>query len=103
MDVFYYLHRDRDWELVHRAMPSLSRKEFDVVVEYVNRNYEDLVEKERLVEKRIQQGIEEQKAKGLLPESDVGLPVEKRVARLKEKMHQKSQQHLEKNSGLVTR
>ena len=26
MDVFYYLHRGRDFEFIHRAMPTLTRR-----------------------------------------------------------------------------
>src|SRR5689334_10978735 len=38
MDVFYYLHRGRDWRLIQQAMPTLTREEFDVVVDYVDRH-----------------------------------------------------------------
>jgi hypothetical protein len=31
LDVFYYLHRGYDFTFIHRAMPSLSREEFDAI------------------------------------------------------------------------
>src|ERR1051325_2717783 len=86
MDVFYYLHRGRDFDFIHRAMPSLTRQQFDAVVEYVNEHGDELAEEDRLVEARIRQGIAEQKARGLHREIDTSVPVEERAARLKEKM-----------------
>lgn len=65
MDVFYYLHRGCDWDFIQRALPRLNRDEFDAVVQYVNSHREELIEKDRRVEERIQRGIAEQKAKGL--------------------------------------
>src|SRR3954453_13912862 len=79
MDVFYYLHRGRDFDFIHRAMPSLSREQFDAVVEYVNEHRQELVEKDRRVEEWIQRGIAEQKAKGLYHEIDESVPVEVRA------------------------
>src|SRR5438045_9746093 len=82
MDVFYYLHRGRDFDYIHRAMPSLTRAEFDAVVEYVGQHHDELVEVDRLVEERNRKGIEEQKAKGLYHEIDESVPLEQRVERL---------------------
>jgi uncharacterized protein (DUF433 family) len=65
MDVFYYLRRGRDFEYIHGAMPSLSRDEFDAVVEYVNEHRDELTEMDDRVEERNRRGIAEQKAKGL--------------------------------------
>src|SRR5438128_6237745 len=79
MDVFYYLHRGFDFDFIHRAMPSLTREQFDAVVEYVSEHYDELVEKDRRVEERIRQGIVEQKAKGLYHEIDESVPVEERA------------------------
>ena len=76
MDVFYYLHRGRDFDFVHRALPSLTREQFDAVLEYVDEHHDELVEKDRRVEERIRQGIAEQKARGLYPEIDESVPVE---------------------------
>ena len=44
MDVFYYLHRGYDFDFIHRSMPSLTREQFDAVVEYVNQHHDELVE-----------------------------------------------------------
>src|SRR5437870_11068664 len=85
MDVFYYLHRGHDFDFIHRAMPSLTREQFNAVVEYVNEHHDELVEEDRDVEDRIKKGIAEQKAKGLHHEIDPSIPVEERAARLKEK------------------
>src|SRR5436853_2252709 len=82
MDVFYYLHRGYDFDFIHRAMPSLTRGQFDAVVVYVNEHHDELVEEDRYVEERIRQGIAEQKAKGLRHEVDGSIPVEARAARL---------------------
>src|SRR5436309_13661872 len=89
MDVFYYLHRGYDFDFIHMAMPSLTRAEFDAVVEYVNQHHDELVEEDRQAEEWIQKGIAEQKAKGLYIEIDESVPVEERAARLKAKMRQK--------------
>ena len=103
MDVFYYLLRGRDWGLVHQAMPSLSREEFDVVLDYVNQHRDELVEEDRYVEERIQEGIAEQKAKGLHHEIDSSIPVEERAARLKEKLRRRLKEQAEKNGGHAPR
>ena len=99
MDVFYYLHRGFDFDFIHRAMPSLTREEFDAVVEYVNEHRDELVEKDRRIDERIKQDIAEQKAKGLYHEIDESIPVEERAARLKEKMRQRLKEQAEKNGG----
>lgn len=87
MDVFYYLHRGRDFEFIHRAMPSLSREEFDAVVAYVNEHHDELVEKDRLVEERIARGVAEQRAKGF--GLDESLTPEERMQQLREKLRQR--------------
>src|SRR6187397_886994 len=81
MDVFYYLHRGYDFDFIQRAMPSLTREEFDAVVEYVNEHHDELVEEDRYVEERIKQEIAEQKAKGFYHEIDTSIPLEVRIAR----------------------
>src|SRR5881396_3281450 len=78
MDVFYYLHRGYDFDFIHRAMPSLTREQFDAVVQYVSEHRNELVEEDRYVEDRIKQGIAEQKAMGLRHEIDTSVPVEER-------------------------
>src|SRR5947209_14233703 len=71
MDVFYYLHRGYDFEFIHRAMPSLTREQFDAVVEYVNEHSQELVEKDRRVDEFHQRGMEAQRARGgIFAESD---------------------------------
>src|SRR5260370_3166825 len=90
MDVFYYLHRGYDFDFIHRAMPSLTREQFDAVVEYVNEHRDELVEKDRRVEEFHQRGIEAQRARGgIFAESEENLTTEERVARLKEKMERR--------------
>src|SRR5882757_5025610 len=81
MDVFYYLHRGHDFDFIHRAMPSLTREQFDAVVEYVNEHRSELAEADRRVEDRIRRGIAEQEAKGMRHEIDASVPVEERAAR----------------------
>src|SRR6202043_2506527 len=90
MDVFYYLHRGYDFDFIHRAMPSLTREQFDAVVAYVNEHHDELADKDRQVEEFHQRGREAQCARGgIFAESDENLTTEERVARLREKMEQK--------------
>jgi uncharacterized protein (DUF433 family) len=90
MDVFYYLHRGYDFDFIHQAMPSLTREQFDAVVEYVRDHHEELAEQDRRVEEFHQRGIEAQRARGgLFAESDEDLTTEERVARLEEKRKRK--------------
>jgi uncharacterized protein (DUF433 family) len=103
MDVFYYLHRGYGFDFIHRAMPSLTREQFDAVVDYVNEHRDELVEKDRRVEERIKQGIAEQKARGLYHEIDTSVPVEERAARLKEKLRRRLKEQAEKNGGQPAR
>ena len=90
MDVFYYLHRGYDFDFIQRAMPSLTREQFDSVVEYVNAHREELVEKDRRMEEFHRRGLEAQRTRGgIFAESDENLTTEERLARLKEKMKRK--------------
>ena len=90
LDVFYYLHRGYDFDFIHRAIPSLSREEFDAVVTYVTKHRDELVERDRRAEEFIQRGVAEQRARGgIFAENDETLTTEERVARLKEKMTRK--------------
>src|SRR5438552_3020937 len=86
MDVFYYLHRGYDYDFIRRAMPSLTREQFDAVCAYVNEHRGELVEKDCRVEERIRQGIAAQKARGFSHTIDESVPMEQRAARLKEKL-----------------
>jgi uncharacterized protein (DUF433 family) len=97
-DVFFYLHRGHEFDFIHRAMPSLTRPEFDAVVEYVKKHHDELVEKDRRAEERIKQGIADQKAKGRYHQIDTTVPVEERAARLKERLRRRLAQ-AEKNGG----
>ena len=64
MDVFYYLHRGYAFDFIHQAMPSLTRDQFDAVVEYVSQHEEELREKDRQVEEFHKRGMEAQHAAG---------------------------------------
>jgi hypothetical protein len=90
LDVFYYLHRGYDFEFIHRAMPRLSRDQFDAVVQYVNERRDELLEQDRRVEEFYQRSIEAQLARGgtFVP-GDPNRTTEERVARLKERMRVK--------------
>ncbi len=90
MDVFYYLHRGYDFDFIQQAMPSLSRDQFDAVVEYVKGHHAELVEKDCQAEEFHQRGIAAQRARGgIFAQSDEHLATEERVARLREKMTRK--------------
>jgi uncharacterized protein (DUF433 family) len=99
MDVFYYLHRGHGFEFIHGALPSLTREQFDAVVEYVNEHHVELVEKECRVQERIRKGIAEQKARGLCQEIDESVPVEERAARLTDKLRRRLAEQAERNGG----
>ncbi len=86
MDVFYYLYRGRDFDFIHRALPSLTREAFDAIEAYVTEHRSELEEQDRRIEERIRQGLGEQKDKGLWHEIDHSIPVEERAARLKDKV-----------------
>jgi uncharacterized protein (DUF433 family) len=90
MDVFYYLHRGYDFDFIHRAMPSLSREQFDAIVQYVSEHHEELLEKDRQADEFHQHGMEAQHARGgIFAPSDDNLTTHERVARLKAKMELK--------------
>jgi hypothetical protein len=90
LDVFYYLHRGYDLDFIQQAMPSLTREEFDMIVDYVNAHHAEMIERDRRAEEFVQRGIAEQKARGgIFAEADENLTTEERVARLKQKLQQK--------------
>src|SRR5205085_6087970 len=89
LDVFYYLHRGHDFDFIHEAMPTLTRAEFDAVVDYVAAHRDELVEQDRRAEESIARDIAEQRAKGLYSDVDESVPVEERIARLRAKLHQR--------------
>jgi hypothetical protein len=83
LDIFYYLHRGHDFEFIQVAMPTLSRDEFNVVVEYVTAHYDELVQKDQKADEFIRKGIEAQRARGgIFAEGDENLTTEQRVSRL---------------------
>src|SRR5439155_22222366 len=81
LDVFYYLRRGHDFDFIRRAMPSLTREEFDTAVEYVADHRDELIEQDRRAEESIRRGIEEQRANGLYNDIDESIPPEERLAR----------------------
>ena len=90
MDIFYWLNRGQGWDVVHETMPSLTREEFDVVMEYVNQHREELIEKDRRAEEWVQQKIAEQHARGgIFAPRDETMTTEEWVAHLREKMKKK--------------
>jgi uncharacterized protein (DUF433 family) len=90
MDIFYYLHRGYDFDFIHQAMPSLTREQFDAVVEYVREHHDELVEKDRRVEEFHRRGMEAQRARGgIFAESGDKMTTEERVARLRKKLELK--------------
>lgn len=90
LDVFYWLHRGYDFDVIHQVMPIVTRAEFDLVLDYVNAHREELIEQDRRAEEYIQQRVAEQHARGgIFAPAPENLTTEERVARLKEKMRQK--------------
>jgi hypothetical protein len=90
MDIFYWLHRGYGWHHIQQSMPTLTRAEFDVVMEYVNQHRAELVEKDRLADERTERRIAEQHARGgIFAPPDPSLTREERVAILREKLKKK--------------
>ena len=89
LDIFYYLHRGYDFDPIHEIMPTLSRAEFDVVLDYVKAHHDELVDKDRRAEDFIRRAMAEQRAQGLCSDIDDSVPREDRIAKLKEKMRQR--------------
>jgi uncharacterized protein (DUF433 family) len=90
MDVFYYLHRGYDFDVIHEAMPSLTRAQFDAIVEYVKEHRDELIERDQQSEAFHERNRETQHVRGgVFAESKENLTTEQRVARLKEKMAQR--------------
>jgi hypothetical protein len=90
LDVFYYLHRGYEFDFIQRAMPSLSRAEFDAIIAYIKDHHDELAEKDQQAEDFHRRGMEVQHARGgIFAPSDEDLTTAERVARLKEKLQQK--------------
>jgi uncharacterized protein (DUF433 family) len=86
MDVFYYLHRCYDFDFIHQAMPSLTREQYEAVVEYCERHRQELVEREWRVDEFREHGLEPPHGRGIVAETDQDLSTQEHVSRLKEKM-----------------
>jgi hypothetical protein len=101
LDVFYYLHRGHGFDVVHDVMPSLSRAEFDLIVDYVNEHREELIERDNKAEEFVRKGIEAQRARGgIFAESDENQTTGQRVAQLREKMKRKmAEKNGERHAG----
>jgi uncharacterized protein (DUF433 family) len=90
LDVFYYLHRGYDFDVIQRAMPSLSREEFDAIALYAQEHHAELVEKDQQACEFHRRGMETQHARGgIFAESEENLTTAERVARLQERIKQK--------------
>ncbi len=91
MDVFYYLHRGYEFNVIHAAMPSLTREQFDGIVAYIKDHRDELVEKDRRIEEFHKRGIDRQHARGgIFAESEPDLTTQERIARLKDKLTEKN-------------
>jgi uncharacterized protein (DUF433 family) len=86
LDIFTYLRRGHDWDFILRALPSLTRDEFDAVLGYVHSHRAELEALDDKAEARIQQDIAEQEKQGLRPPLRLDLPLEERVALLRQKL-----------------
>ena len=87
LDIFYRIHRGYDWDQIHESMPSLTREEFDIVMAYINKHRDELIEEDRCAEERRDQAIAAQHARGgIFAQSDENITTEERVARLREIM-----------------
>ena len=97
MDVFYYLHRDCDWDFIHYALPGLTRAEFDAVVEYVNEHRDELIEKDNRVEERNRREMAEQEARGIRRPIDTSIPLEERIEKMRAVLRQRMAERAERN------
>jgi uncharacterized protein (DUF433 family) len=88
MDIFYWLHRGYGWDHIQESMPTLTKGEFDVVMEFVNQHREELAEKDARIEERIQERITEQRARGFGPPDD-SMTTEQWVTRFRQKIKRK--------------
>ncbi|MSR54345.1 MAG: hypothetical protein EXS09_13800 [Gemmataceae bacterium] len=103
MDVFYYLHRGRDWDFIHMALPRLSRDEFDAVVDYVDEHRQELIEADERVEEFYRRGREEQTRKGLDGRLAGIESPEERYAILLKELHRQKALKAERNGDHAAR
>ncbi len=90
LDVFYWIHRGHGWEEIADLLPTLCRKEIDVVKEYVGKHHEELVEADLRAEEYKEKRIAEQRARGgIFAGIDESIPREQRIARLREKLRKR--------------
>ena len=90
LDIFYWLHRGYDWDRVHESMPSLTREEFDVVMDYVKQHHDELVERDRRAEEYQEQRIKAQHARGgIFAPADESMSQEEWVERFREKVRKR--------------
>ena len=90
MDIFYWLHRSYGADEILEIMPSLSRAEFDVVMDYVNQHRDELAERDRRTEEFHQKAMAEQHARGgIFAPPDESIPREVRMERLRAKLRQR--------------
>jgi hypothetical protein len=90
LDIFYWLHRGYGWDEVHYGMPTLTREEFDVVMEYVEQHRDDLVERDRRAEEFREKAIAAQHARGgIFAPPDESIPEEERVEKLRQKLRKR--------------
>lgn len=100
-DVFYWHHRGVSWEEIRRdIMPSLTREEMDVVIEYINQHREKLAEEDRQFEEYQEKRIAEQHARGgIFAPPDENLTHEEWMARFQEKLKRRVEKNGEGNPG----
>jgi uncharacterized protein (DUF433 family) len=90
LDIFYWLHRGSGWEDIQKSMPTLTREEFDVVMDYVDQHRDELVEADRLADERTERRIAEQRARGgIFAPPDENMTTEQWIERLREKMRKR--------------
>ncbi|MBI3821062.1 MAG: hypothetical protein HY289_00105 [Planctomycetes bacterium] len=83
--IFYWMHRGFGWDKIHQSMPTLTRAEFDVVVDYIEQHRDELLEEDRRAEEYTERRMAEQHARGgIFAEPDPNLTIDQRVARLRE-------------------
>jgi hypothetical protein len=81
-----YIHRGYEFDFINCAMPSLSRDQYDAVVEYVDAHRDELVERDDRIEDLHKRGVDAQRARGGIFADREDLTGEERIARLKEKV-----------------
>ena|SRR5438477_6756151 len=87
MDVFYWIHRGYSLDEIRDIMPMLTQEEFDVILEYINKHRDELVEEDRRVEEYHEKRMAEQHARGgIFAPRDENMTHEEWMARFREKL-----------------